>query len=172
MRNRLHVNNGACYLVDSQGPRIPVVKRVKQEIPKVAPIVAPEADKEIEVPTSAAMSLEELSSMFSNMRKSRKTAANASSTTAVFEKSEPIAYTSSELMLAVPLVHTLQTPTYPVTRRELTQTLYRLSGITIPDSAVSVEGAEHITAAGEYHYTIDVPGESSKVRRTIVVHDQ
>lgn len=170
MRNYLHVNNGACYLLEGQGPRIPIVKRVKQEARKVPvekKVVEPKAVESDQ--SSGAMSLDELSTLFNNMRKSRRGTAARETGEATFAASENIGYTASEVTQLVPRVHGLQVETFPFTKKHLSETIYNISGLEIPESSIKWNGVTEISKAGEFEYTIDVPGETTNVKRILVV---
>lgn len=170
MRNYLHVNNGACYLIEGQGPRIPIVKKVKQEVRK-APVekTVPEPKAVESDQNSGAMSLDELSTLFNNMRKSRRGTAARETGEATFSASENIGFTAAELTQLVPRVHGIQVETFPYTKKQLSETIYNIAGLEVPESSIKWNGVTEISKAGEYEYTIDVPGETTNVKRILVV---
>lgn len=173
MRNYLHVNNGACYLLEGQEPRIPVVKRVKQEVRK-APVEekVPEPTAVESDPSSGAMSLDELSTLFNNMRKARRGTAARPTGEATFAASENIGFTATEVSQLVPRVHGIQVETFPYTKKQLSETIYNISGLEIPESSIKWNGVTELSKAGEYEYTIDVPGETTNVKRILVVSNR
>lgn len=72
MRNVLHVDNKACYITKEHGPRIPVFTPPKVTTPAPAKTKKAPAPKSGKVDATPALSLDELSSLFSNMKSGSK----------------------------------------------------------------------------------------------------
>lgn len=173
MRSYLHINNGACYILEGQGPRIPVVKRVKQEPRKVVEVkTQPEPSKSADSEaTSGAMSLDELSSLFNKMRRSRgSNRVEEAQNEATFAASEEaIGLTASEITQLVPRVHTIQAKSFPFTKKSLVDAIFSILGISVPESSIKLNGISEFSASGSYEYSIDVPGDNTVVKRSLVL---
>lgn len=88
MRNYLHIDNKACYITPNNPPRIPVVDveelrlqeqkkrrqlRKEQEEKVVEDVISkPETEQQTKDESEGAMSLEELSDLFSSMRSTKR----------------------------------------------------------------------------------------------------
>lgn len=189
MRNFLHVDNKACYITADLGPRIPVVERdLAREAEKRA--AAAEALKqqkqkeerklkEAAEVANGAMSLEELSSLFGNMQ-SRRGQRTAETVSFAAESAQEMAgYSVSELNEAIPRVYTVvlgKNTQLPVTKNFLASAISASSGIAVPVSAMRLNsGSEEVSeaaAAGDYQWTLVVPGESTNVKRTLRVQEE
>lgn len=171
MRNFLHVDNKATYILKGQTPPLPVV--AKQQViqqTKVAP-------KPIKVETKTkekAMSLEELSSLFTGMSTKNKKSASFSS---MIEHEETVAdYSISELKQAIPSVYTITTSEkvpLPITINYISDVLFNLSGVKVPSSAIQVSLNKNIVKSiekvGKYSLVVSKPLEKSSLSTSIIV---
>lgn len=172
MRNFLHVDNKACYVTKELGPRIPVVeKRVAVEAEKPAAEVNAEV-----VPASKdetpAMSLDELSSMFSSMRMSRSKAATTPETFQT--EASTASYSLAELDESLPATYTLQNVKLPVTKETLASTVFSVTGIEVPVSMLKVRqgdgnALDEIASVGQYSWTFTAPGEVGSLKKNLRV---
>lgn len=176
MRNFLHVDNKACYITKDHGPRIPVVERKREPVEKKAK--APEAPVESaqDEPLASAgpaLSLDELSNLFSNMRMAKGKSAAATG----FQTSEAvpeIAYSLAELGESLPATYTLPVSQFPLSREELAQVVFNSTGIEVPAAVIKVTGADgtvvdEIATAGVYTWAFLAPGDASILKRKLKV---
>ncbi|KAG2732379.1 hypothetical protein G9P44_004796 [Scheffersomyces stipitis] len=183
MRNYLHHQNGAAYITKDQGPRIPVVEKpTKVEVVAKAekPVVV-EAVKTKSKASAGAMSLDELSTLFTTMRSKRSAASSASASDSTFEAStasEDAAFTLAELKGAIPAVYTLQLSdsiALPIGKSTLASIIFNLSGVQVPQTALSISetgkkaGLDAIPAVGDYTLSITNSAEKATVSKTIRV---
>ncbi|CAH2351478.1 hypothetical protein CLIB1423_03S07206 [[Candida] railenensis] len=209
MRNYLHMNNGATYLTKTKGPRIPIVDRsvfleqqekIKQEKAELLreqrrKELEAQAQRESEENNEAALSLEELSGLFDNIKrgrksKSKKTAIKLDGAEVVEAETEEtfansvestvdISYTSFDVTEAIPArynVYLSENIILPITKSFLIGQFYDVSGLELQESALTLtsqeEGAvetEEVIAPGTYTLSISVPNERDPVERTLVV---
>lgn len=176
MRNFLHVDNKACYITKDHGPRIPVVEKKRESLEKktkVQETPAAKVQEDAAATTGPALSLDELSNLFSNMRMAKgKNNATAGFQTA--EASPQIAYSLAELGESLPATYTLPSSQFPLAKAELAQVVFNSTGIEIPASAIKVNGAdgavvEEIATAGVYTWTFLAPGDASTLKRKLKV---
>lgn len=176
MRNFLHVDNKACYITKDHGPRIPVVEKKRETIEvKAKAQVNPAKVVQEEAPASTgpALSLDELSNLFSNMRMSK----GKSAATAGFQTSEAapeIAYSLAELGESLPATYTLPVLQFPVSREELAKVVFNSTGIEVPAAAIKItvaDGAvvDEIATAGIYTWAFLAPGDASTLKRKLKV---
>lgn len=169
MRNFLHVGNKACYMTN--GPRIPVVERKRELVveKKKKPVEKVPAQELEKTPESApALSLDELSSLFSNMRKSKKT----STTEFLASVSDSVAYSLVELGESLPETFTLSGQKFPVSSETLAQTVFNSTGIEVPASVIKVaeedgKVVEEISKAGIYSWSFLAPGDATILKRKL-----
>lgn len=194
MRNYLHMGNGAAYITNEVGPRIPVVDKsdfraqqaqLAQE--KAAELAlskqraAEKAAREEEIGKVGALSLDELSNLFQSMKNSGKRGKQQlsiqdKSTQQVVESSE-ITYTSLDISLDIPETFYVQLTdqiTLPVTKELLAMQMYNMSGIDIPVSTITLghekEGeVKEINSSGKYILSLEIPGEREAVERIVIV---
>lgn len=188
MRNYLHVDNKACYITASLGPRIPVVERdfAREAEKRAAAADALKQQKQKEERklkdaaevANGAMSLEELSSLFGNMQSRRGQRGLETAAFATEGAQEVAGYTVSELNEAIPRVYTVvlgKNAELPVTKQHLASAINASSGISVPVSAMKLNsGSDEVleaAAPGDYLWTLVVPGESTNVKRTLRVQE-
>lgn len=172
MRNFLHVGNKACYLND--GPRIPVVARAKAAPvePTKKVVVEKSEQTQPEQESTPALSLDELSTLFTNMRtnKSKK----SSSLGFQSETVESASYSLAELGESLPETFTLTGQKYPVSRETLAKSVFSSTGIEVPASVIKVVGedgtvVEEITKAGIFAWSFLAPGDANILKRKLKV---
>lgn len=172
MRNFLHVGNKACYLND--GPRIPVVARAKTAPAEKTRNVVVEKSEQTrpEQESTPALSLDELSTLFSNMRtnKSKK----SSSLGFQSETVESASYSLAELGESLPETFTLAGQKYPVSRESLAKSVFSSTGIEVPASVIKIVGedgtaVEEITQAGIFAWSFLAPGDANILKRKLKV---
>lgn len=176
MRNFLHVDNKACYITKEHGPRIPVVERKREVVEKKTKVQEKPAEAAQEEPSASAgpaLSLDELSSLFSNMRMAKGKSAAA----AGFQSGEAapeIAYSLAELGESLPATYTLPVSQFPLSRDELAKVVFNSTGIEVPASVIKVTGADgavvdEIATAGVYTWAFLAPGDASILKRKLKV---
>lgn len=180
MRNFLHHDNKACYLTATQGPRIPVVESAPKEMlkkkkksKKITDEILPEADQNAteSAPEYTAMSLEELSNMFSSMRKNSKGPTitvdpnlQATGSTASF--------TLVELEENIPATFNYKSNKFPITNDALSLAIFESTGIEVPATAIQVRttaGANlaEITEAGVYTWVFKSQEDSKTLKKNL-----
>lgn len=181
MRTYLHMNNGACYITEKQGPRIPVVEKPRKIIndeeveakEEKVPETKPAAEEE-----SNAMSLDELSSLFQTMKNSRGRRSVASSTNAqVVSDSVGPDYLASELAELLPEVYTIklsETIQVPIKKEYLSKTIYDISGIEVAVNRINIfnsdgNAIDEISSTGDYSLSVNTPADRGVVRKHIKV---
>lgn len=171
MRNFLHRDNKACYITENQGPRIPVVESKKKEDPKKkkATLIVDEVVQTQNTPTP--LSLEELSSIFSTMRKSTKASAVAANVESTGSESS---FSLVELEENIPATFAHQASSYPVSKKALSEAIFNSTGIEVPVSAIQIKneaGASQneIAEAGIYTWVFQSQGDSRTLRRALRV---
>lgn len=182
MRNYLHLNNGACYITKEQGPRIPVVEKVKAKEPEKPKIeeVQPEPEKAPTVtPQAHAMSLDELTSLFKNMKSnSRKSNAEKNdSDHSLFAAASEGSYTTAELRQLIPNINKISFKNAgdaTISKKYISSLLFDISGIQIATADIRLlnsadENISEISEAGEFVMLLNVPDEKANVRKTIIV---
>lgn len=182
MRNYLHMGNGACYITKDNGPRIPVVEKVRAE--KKLQTIEEEIKQDIaqQDEKAKAMSLDELTSLFNSMRsQSNKKSKNATETQKqAFESStEQIAYTASELRGSIPSRYTIvlnENVTLPINKHYLSSLVYDFSGIQVPTSSIKLSSGhedsqylDEINTPGDYNWIFEIPGERGTVKKSLSV---
>lgn len=181
MRTYLHMNNGACYITEKQGPRIPVVEKPRkvineeeveskeEEVPETKPVTEEESN---------AMSLDELSSLFQTMKKSRGRRSVASSTNAqVVSDSVESGYLASELAELLPEVYTIklsETTQVPIRKEYLSKSIYEISGIEVAVNHINIFNSDgsaisEISSTGDYSLSVNTPADRGVVRKHIKV---
>lgn len=176
MRNFLHVGNKACYMVD--GPRIPVVQRKKDAVaekPKrktQEKVLAqePQAKKE----SAPALSLDELSSLFTTMRSSKAKKSSSVGFQAESSPVESVAYSLTELGDSLADTFTLNAKKYPITRDQLAQSVFNSTGIEVPASVIKVVGengsaVDEIAESGLYSWSFLAPGDANILKKKLRV---
>lgn len=166
MRNFLHVNNKACYITESEGPRIPVVEKVRQKAPELKPKVTAVPQKSVS--DSPALSLDELSDLFSSMRSKSGKKSQVGSV----QTSATSAYSLVDLE-SLPAVYTLKA-TLPVEKSSLVQAVFNATGVEVPENMIKIRkedgsNLDVISEAGSYSWVFSAPGESSVLRKKLVV---
>lgn len=161
MRNFLHVGNKACYITKTQGPRIPVVEFTKTREPKASKKAEAQAEQaESQVPE--ALSLDELSGLFSSIRSSSSNKRvqkdnemdveindkDNGQLSLVFEIQDGISDTTTFELDSVP---------QPLNKKALAQLVYKISGIQVPEALLTVTAANgtqvsEIVERGEYRW--------------------
>lgn len=190
MRNYLHMNNGATYLTKTKGPVIPVVDRsaylaqqekIKQrEAAQLALAKQQQSDllaeQEAAGKRASAMSLDELSSLFRNVKGKRGLAAPATATAIEQEPALELQYTSLDVTVAIPATYNVflsDNVPLPITKEYLLEQFYNNAGLEIPASLLALSNAEgavsEAAAPGTYSLSIEVPNERSPVVRTLIV---
>lgn len=186
MRNYLHMGNGACYITESQGPRIPVVEKVRIEREPVSESVetniqelsdSPKDDKK-----GHAMSLNELSDLFSSMLlkgKNSLSKGNKNSGQTFEVNSENIEYTASDIDSALPPVLTLATNdsfTIPIDKEGLSSFIYEVAGVRLVPEMIKLSEGDtanfvgEIRALGNYRLNIQIPGEKISISKSLMVN--
>jgi hypothetical protein len=181
MRNFLQVSNKAAYILKGQQPPLPVVKKdssVGQNIPsqksQSAPIVPEQQQPSSQVkPAPSAMSLDELSSLFKNMRHSKRGPASKLDTVA---SDAEVTFTISELKQTIPASFTIKTSeslSFPLSKSAIASVLFELSGVTIPESVIKISKhknvVDSITSPDTYDLIISSAVEKAFLSRTVVV---
>lgn len=174
MRNFLHVGNKACYMTN--GPRIPVVERKREatvEKPKRKAqdkVLAQEPQTKPE--STPAMSLDELSTLFTNLRSSK----SKKKATVGFRAAEDdtFAYSLAELGESLPETFTLSGKKYPITTEHLAKTVFNSTGIEVPSSIIKVVGedgtaVEEIISEGLYSWSFLAPGDANILKKKLRV---
>ncbi|OBA20074.1 hypothetical protein METBIDRAFT_25869, partial [Metschnikowia bicuspidata var. bicuspidata NRRL YB-4993] len=135
MRNFLHVGNKACYIVDGQGPRIPVVEKPRPASPAEGKKVV--LKKPVKKESVPVLSLDDLSNLFTNAR----TAKAAEDAPAQSFTAEPATstYSLAELGDSLPGTFTISAPSFPISKDFLSATVFNSTGIEIPSSAITVK---------------------------------
>lgn len=183
MRNYLHHGDKACYITETQGPRIPVVEKIKTATPKTIKSQVKAAILNKEAPTNDradSMSLSDLSALFNNMRSSRSLKNNTESSISINTDAVPEStYSSSDLKESIPKVHTFtleKDAPVPITREYLTTAIYEMAGLKIPVSDIKLtqkSGDKDVVSVidqeGSYNLIINVPVEKTKFTSTLVV---
>ena len=187
MRNFLHHHNKACYITPTQGPRITVVEslsksqvlKTRNKATTVNAAASPTKETlsfnaEEEETQSKAISLEELSSIFSDMRKRPKKAG------AVVGNMESAGVESTfslvELEASLPATFTHSTKLFPVTSEALASVLYGTTGIDVPASAILLRNSSgntlnEISEPGTYIWMFKNPRDAKGLglKRTLRV---
>lgn len=171
MRNFLHRDNKACYITENHGPRIPVVESTKKEDlkKKKATLIVDDVVQNQDTPTP--LSLEELSSIFSTMRKSTK----APSVTAnVQTTGSESTFSLVELEENIPATFAHQATGFPVSKEALSQSIFNSTGIEVPSSAIQIKneaGAflSEIAEAGIYTWIFQIEGDNRSLKRALRV---
>lgn len=176
MRNFLHVGNKACYMVD--GPKIPVVQRKrdvvsdkpKKKTPDSVLAQEPQAKKE----SAPALSLDELSSLFTTMRSSKTKKSSVVGFQADTSAGEVAAYSLAELGESLPDTFTLSGKKYPITREQLAQSVFNSTGIEVPSSVIKVVGengtaVEEIVESGVYSWSFLAAGDANILKKKLRV---
>lgn len=166
MRNFLHVNNKACYITESEGPRIPVVEKVRQKAPELKQRVRVDAQKTVS--DSPALSLDELSDLFSSMRSKSGKKSHIGSV----QTSDSAAYSLADLE-SLPAVYTLKA-TLPVEKSSLVQAVFNATGVEVPENMIKIRkedgsNLDVISEAGSYSWVFSAPSEGSVLRKKLVV---
>lgn len=183
MRNYLHHGDKACYITETQGPRIPVVEKAKTATPKTIKSQVKAAIQKKEAPVNDradSMSLSDLSALFNNMRSSRSLRNNTQSSISINTDAVPEStYSSSDLKESIPKVHTLtleKDAPVPITREYLATAIYEMAGLKIPVSNIKLtqkSGDKDVVSVidqeGSYNLVINVPAEKTKFTSTLVV---
>lgn len=153
MRNVLHVDNKACYITKDHGPRIPVVEAKKVLLTKNTKKVKttePVAPKE----TLPALSLDELSALFSNMKNASKLPV-----TNLHASADLSSIIAREVNSSVPetLSHQLETLKGPLTTSGLVDLIYKTSGIELSQEGIVLQDStgkslESLSAQGTYFW--------------------
>lgn len=196
MRNYLHMNNGAAYLIKGkEGPRIPVVDRsvylaqqekIKQRDGEIKAAKKKEEAEKLAKETKAsttALSVDELSNLFQNIKKNKKISETTteSETTTATSTAEAFAdeyfFTSLDVSQSIPETYTLNLSgsiILPITKEFLVSQFYNTAGLEIPVSALKLiskdgEVVAEVIAPGTYTISIEVPNEREQVKRTLVV---
>lgn len=181
MRNCLSMNNRAAYIVEGQGPQIPVVE--KSYIEK-KPLATPEEVEPTTTPSeptktvsTGALSLDELSNLFSTMRSKNSKKSDPVSQT--LTASSDSTYSLLELKESIPHVFTIalsESTTLPITKELLISTIFNLSGTQVPTSAISIAKESdpkslisEISEVGRFNWIISSPVETSAITKTLVV---
>lgn len=174
MRNFLHRNNKACYITATQGPKIPVVVAApKVDLQKKKKEAAIVKEAIITDSAPAALSLEELSSLFSNMRK--KTNSAGSAVAAKFESTaSDVQFSLVELEENLPSTFNFSAQNYPVGTDALSAAIFNSTGIEVPASAILLRSAsgevlKEVSVAGDYTWTFQAQGDDKSIRRTLRV---
>lgn len=186
MRNYLHIGNGACYITESHGPRIPVVEKARPEPELVSETVETNSQKSSDSPTEDrkghAMSLNELSDLFSSMRLKGKNSLSKGTRNSeqTFEvTSENIEYTASDVDSALPPILTLSTGdslVIPINKNVLSSFIYEVAGVRLTREMIKLsEGdtanvIDEIRAVGNYRLSIKVPGEKNFIHKSLIVN--
>lgn len=175
MRNFLHVGNKACYM--TKGPRIPVVERTREPVvakPKKSSQDEVVAQEPLAAPqeSTPAMSLDELSTLFTNMRSSK--AKKTSTVGFQAATSDAAAYSLVELDESLPETFVLPTLKFPITSEVLAQSVFNSTGISVPPSVIRVlsesgTGVNEITEAGVYSWSFLAPGDGNILKKKIKV---
>lgn len=172
MRNLLHVDNKACYITKTQGPRIPVVEVQKPE-PKKKVIMKPESEEEKQDDLQEALSLDQLSGLFSSMRSTplnKKMQFDSEPETIeaklnfLLEVQDGIADVTSFELDSVP---------QPLDAKALAQLVYKRSGVHIPLGALSIttingDSVSAITERGEYRWKFGGEKDRSVEKKLVV----
>lgn len=164
MRNVLHVDNKACYITKDHGPRIPVVdapKVVLTRTTKKVKTVEPVTPKE----SLPALSLDELSALFSNMKSASKQ--SVTNMTASADLSDVIA---REVNSSVPETLSFQLGTLkaPFSATELAELIYKSSGIELAKESIVLQDStgkalENLSETGTYNWKYNSSdGETDK----------
>lgn len=172
MRNFLHRDNKACYITETQGPRIPVVESApKTDIKKkTVELVVEQVAKPTDAPQ--ALSLEELSSVFSTMRTARSipVASHANVETSGSASS----FSLVELEDSIPATFAYNAASFPVSKEQLSQAIFNSTGIEVPSSAIQIRNGagsaqKEVAEAGIYTWVFQAPGDSKTLRRALRV---
>ncbi|SGZ49623.1 CIC11C00000006011 [Sungouiella intermedia] len=172
MRNFLHVGNKACYMVD--GPKIPkrdvVSDKPKKKTPDSVLAQEPQAKKE----SAPALSLDELSSLFTTMRSSKTKKSSVVGFQADTSAGEVAAYSLAELGESLPDTFTLSGKKYPITREQLAQSVFNSTGIEVPSSVIKVVGengtaVEEIVESGVYSWSFLAAGDANILKKKLRV---
>lgn len=169
MRNYLHAGNKACYLTD--GPRLPVVDKPKHKPQRAEPVVEKSVVKETAGENVSAMSLNELSTLFNTMKKSRRASAGeGSQLTLDTTSADGDFYTLNDLKESVASKHTV-TLESPITVDTLSDIIFQQSGIRVAASNIQInEGrTEKIDAKGTFNWLVAVPVEKATFTAQLVV---
>lgn len=200
MRNYLHVDNKACYITATQGPRIPITEKTKEfQEAKRAAFAKAKAEAQVELDTetetsdnepAGAMSLNELSNLFNTMRSSRSLKESArTSTTIAADISEAtdvaaadeVIYSSNDLNESVPRVYTIVLKnglSLPITREYLSSSIFQFSGVKIPTRSIklreenSKDLISEVEKIGTYVMSIDIPSENKSIIRSLVIQKE
>lgn len=171
MRNFLHRDNKACYITENQGPRIPVVESTKKEDikKKKSTLIVDEVVQVQDTPTP--LSLEELSSIFSTMRKSTKPATVAAN---VETSGSESSFSLVELEENIPATFAHQASSFPVSKEVLSQAIFNSTGIEVPVSAIKIRNnagdlQDEIAQAGVYTWIFQNQGNSRTLKRALRV---
>lgn len=174
MRQQLYPNGLAAYTLN--GPRIPVVEKKSvpvEEVVKESQLSTKASKKASE--NVGAMSLDELSGLFSTMRQSGGRKAKETSINVNSESTE-ITYTTSDVREYIPMNNTIvldETVTLPVSKEYLSTYAFNISGLQIPSSAIRVVDRSNnlvpaVNEAGEYSWLINTP-ERKEIKVSLVV---
>lgn len=166
MRQQLHPQKYAAYTV--KGPRIPVVEKTSEPIEPVTDRTANEVSTKEDV---KAMSLDELSSLFSQMKKRSGRNTSTSTRLNIDDDSSEVTYTASEVREYIPSTNTIELR-QSVSKEDLCKYAFNMSGLQIPSSAIRLVDTNTevsgITKPGQYWWYINTP-EGKEIKTTLVV---
>lgn len=182
MRQKLYPYKYAAYTFT--GPKIPVVeKKVPVSESEAEPSKPSSSDNSNKSPNQkeesenvGAMSLDELSNLFSSMRKSSGGRKVQDTAITIDQDTSEITYTASEVREYIPGSNTIvidQNTSLPITKEFLSKFAFNISGLQIPSSAMRIlDNANNLIPAigesGEYAWLINSP-EKKELRTTLVV---
>lgn len=164
MRNVLHVDNKACYITKTQGPRIPVVVPKRAAVPKVKKVVQKEKTEE----STPVLSLDELSKLFANM----KTAQDRPEVNfaASAEQGEPVIDELAEIPQS--LSFSFEAVQGPINASALAGLIQKNTGVEVPLESMQLlnkggSQISEITRKGEYAWKVTGQNKLT-VRKTVI----
>lgn len=179
MRNNLQMNNRAAYIVKGQAPPLPVVKReVKAPVAKKSAaedaVASAAASKKAatDAATKPAPTLEDLGALLQKALKRKGLLLGEVNLLKPTSGDAALDYSTFDLK-AIPK-HYTHTGALPVTKADLAAVILNYTGVTVPENQIRVNHGTvaidgDIEAAGEYTWTINVPGDQDLVTKKLTI---
>lgn len=170
MRNYLHVDNKACYITETAGPRIPVVERERKV--KVKALKKKVVDTPAQDAVTKPVSFDELASLFAEMQGGAKPVVAATLEAAAASTDS---YALSDLMDGLPPTFSLFDCEFPVSKEHLAQTVFNATGVNVPASVIRVRDKsgntlEEVQAPGSYTWTFSSSESTGLVTKALRIH--
>lgn len=155
MRNVLHRDNSAGYVMKGVKTKLDVVEK-SVPVEEIQEVEIEEVIEEKKV-ESSAMSLNELTNLFSTMKTTRSKIRTVAQT---FAASEEVGFSVDEIRKLVPAKYVLDSLRFdlPVKKTKLSEILFDFTGIEVPVGGITIRGSdgdvEQIVEKGTYVWVV------------------